>query len=89
MRGLWLADARAWPEVGEELLSEGLTRLERKQRKRQRVEPSAEPSAEPKERRSTEPESYDCVLVDAECAHDASFESTVILFAFAGIGCSR
>ena len=64
VKGLWLADGQTWNGDGEEILSQGLTRGDRKQgkRKRQKLE------------NRSPPQPFDRVLVDAECAHDGSLK---------------
>ena len=66
VKGLWLADGQRWNGDGEELLSQGLTRGDRKQsrRKRQKLESQSQGP----------PNLFDRVLVDAECAHDGSLK---------------
>ena len=64
VKGLWLADGQTWNYDGEELLSQGLTRGDRKQSRRKRQKTEA----------AGAPELFDRVLVDAECAHDGSLK---------------
>ena len=64
VKGLWFADGQTWNGDGEEILSEGLTRGDRKQARRKRQKTAA----------GSTPGLFDRVIVDAECAHDGSLK---------------
>lgn len=64
VKGLWLADGQTWNGDGDEILSEGLTRGDRKQTRRKRQKTAG----------GGPPDLYDRVIVDAECSHDGSLK---------------